>query len=136
MISFRREQMAWHRRVWLLALPIILSNVTVPLVGAVDTAVMGRLSEPEYIGAVALGASIFSLLFWVFGFLRMGTSGFIAQAFGADDQRQTELVLLRSLFIATVMTAAKDLMSSLHATIQCASGRLRPHLPTMCWSVH
>jgi MATE family multidrug resistance protein len=97
------EQLHWHKRVWLLAFPIILSNVTVPLVGAVDTAVMGRLDEPEYIGAVALGASVFSLLFWVFGFLRMGTSGFVAQSFGANDPLEIQRVLLRSLMIALVI---------------------------------
>ena len=75
----------WHKRVWWLALPIILSNVTVPLVGAVDTAVTGHMDSPEPIAAVALGASIFSLVFWTFGFLRMGTSGSVAQAFGAKD---------------------------------------------------
>lgn len=97
------EQLRWHKRVWLLAFPIILSNVTVPLVGAVDTAVMGRLDEPEYIGAVALGASVFSLLFWVFGFLRMGTSGFVAQSFGANEPVEIQRVLLRSLIIAVVI---------------------------------
>ena len=90
----------WHRRVWWLALPIILSNVTVPLVGAVDTAVTGHMDSPEPIAAVALGASIFSLVFWTFGFLRMGTSGSVAQAFGAKDDTAIGLTLLRSLLIA------------------------------------
>ncbi len=103
MFSISLEQLHWHKRVWLLAFPIILSNVTVPLVGAVDTAVMGRLDEPEYIGAVALGASVFSLLFWVFGFLRMGTSGFVAQSFGAKQPREIQRILLRSLIIAVVI---------------------------------
>ena len=67
-----------HRKVWLLAGPIIVSNISVPLVGAVDTAVVGHLPEPQAIGAVALGALIFSFLYWGFGFLRMGTTGFIA----------------------------------------------------------
>lgn len=95
-----RQQLIWHKRVWVLAFPIILSNVTVPLVGAVDTAVVGRLDRPEYIGAVALGASIFSLVFWVFGFLRMGTSGFVAQAFGSNNQPEIQRILLRSLVFA------------------------------------
>ena len=90
----------WHKRVWWLALPIILSNVTVPLVGAVDTAVTGHMDSPEPIAAVALGASIFSLVFWTFGFLRMGTSGSVAQAFGAKDETTIGLTLLRSLLIA------------------------------------
>ena len=73
-----------HRQVLALALPIILSNVSVPLVGMVDTAVMGRMSEPTYIGATAIGAVIFSSVFWLFGFLRMGTGGLVAQAFGGQ----------------------------------------------------
>ena len=75
----------WHRLVWRLAIPIILSNLSVPLLGMVDTAVMGQLEAPYYIGAVAVGALIFSYIYWGFGFLRMGTTGFTAQAFGADD---------------------------------------------------
>lgn len=90
----------WHLRVWWLAAPIILSNVTVPLVGAVDTAVTGHMDTPEPIAAVALGASIFSLIFWTFGFLKMGTSGSVAQAFGAKDNTTISLTLLRSLIIA------------------------------------
>jgi len=105
MFSISLEQLHWHKRVWLLAFPIILSNVTVPLVGAVDTAVMGRMDEPEYIGAVALGASIFSLLFWVFGFLRMGTSGFVAQSFGANQPAEIQRILLRSLIIGVATGA-------------------------------
>ncbi len=93
----------WHKRVWWLAAPIILSNVTVPLVGAVDTAVTGHMDSPEPIAAVALGASIFSLVFWTFGFLRMGTSGSVAQAFGARDNDTIGLTLLRSLFIAVCL---------------------------------
>ena len=89
-----------HRKVWLLAGPIIISNISVPLVGAVDTAVVGHLPEPHYIGAVALGALIFSFLYWGFGFLRMGTTGFIAQAYGADDQQGLADILMRVLILA------------------------------------
>jgi len=103
-LNTNREQLLhWHKRVGLLALPIIFSNISVPLVGAVDTAVMGHLQEVELIGAVALGASIFSLVFWTFGFLRMGTSGLVAQAHGALDQSNITLTLWRSLLIATVL---------------------------------
>ncbi|MGF1627529.1 MAG: MATE family efflux transporter [Alphaproteobacteria bacterium] len=70
------------RRVIDLAVPIVISNVTVPLIGLVDTAVMGRMPDAAYIGAVALGAVVFSFVYWGFGFLRMGTTGLTAQAFG------------------------------------------------------
>jgi len=87
----------------MLAGPIILSNISVPLVGAVDTAVVGHLPEPHAIGAVALGALIFSFLYWGFGFLRMGTTGFIAQAYGAGDWRGLSDTILRVLFLALAL---------------------------------
>lgn len=70
-------------RMWRLAGPIILANSSTPLLGAVDTAVMGHLPDPRYLGAIAIGALIFSFLYWGLGFLRMGTTGLTAQAFGA-----------------------------------------------------
>lgn len=99
----RPEQTISHRSVWTLAGPIMLSNISVPLVGAVDTAVVGRLPDPSAIGAVALGALIFSILYWGFGFLRMGTTGFIARAFGARDRQSIQDTLLRVLLIALVL---------------------------------
>jgi MATE family multidrug resistance protein len=89
-----------HRKVWILAGPIILSNISQPLVGAVDTAVVGHLPGPEFIGAVALGALIFSFLYWGFGFLRMGTTGFIARYFGVGDWQGLSDTLLRVLILA------------------------------------
>ncbi len=105
---------SWHRRVWLLAVPIILSNVTVPLVGAADTAVMGHLPGAANIAAVALGASIFSLVFWTFGFLRMGSGGLIAQHYGADDDAAIQNTLLRYLLTAVAISA---LVLLLHAPL-------------------
>ena len=84
----------WHRRVWALAGPIMLANLTTPLLGAVDTAVVGHLPDAKYIGGVAVGSLIFSFLFWGFGFLRMGTTGFSAQAFGAGDRPELRAALL------------------------------------------
>lgn len=97
------QQILTHRRVWALAGPIILSNISVPLVGAVDTAVVGHLPEPDSIGAVALGALIFTFLFWGFGFLRMGTTGFIARAYGANDEQALSDTLLRVLMLAVAL---------------------------------
>jgi MATE family multidrug resistance protein len=99
-----------HRRVWALAGPIIISNISVPLVGAVDTAVVGHLPEPDSIGAVALGALIFTFLFWGFGFLRMGTTGFIARAYGANDQQALSDTLLRVLLLAVILGAVVILL--------------------------
>ncbi|NND43310.1 MAG: MATE family efflux transporter, partial [Silicimonas sp.] len=69
-----------HRRVLSIALPIVLSNATVPLLGAVDTGVVGQLGDPIPIGAVGIGAVILSAIYWIFGFLRMGTVGLTSQA--------------------------------------------------------
>ena len=94
---------AWHARVWTLSWPIILSNMTVPLVGAVDTAVVGHLPDPVFIGAVAVGAIIFNFLYWGFGFLRMGTTGFVAQALGADDLEELRSAFARALLLAGML---------------------------------
>lgn len=90
------------RRVLALTLPIILSNATVPLLGAVDTAVVGHLDSPHYIGAVAVGALVFSYVFWGFGFLRMATTGLAAQAYGRRDPRGVRAVFARAALIAIV----------------------------------
>ena len=92
-----------NRTVWALAGPMIISNLSVPLVGAVDTAVVGHLPAPHYIGAVALGAVIFSFLYWGFGFLRMGSTGFIARAYGANDETALSQIMLRFLMLGLLL---------------------------------
>jgi multidrug resistance protein, MATE family len=89
-----------HGKVLAIAIPIMLSNVSQPLIGVVDTAVIGRLPEAYYIGAIAIASLIFSFLYWGFGFLRIGTSGLTAQAFGADDRSEVAAVLGRALMVA------------------------------------
>jgi MATE family multidrug resistance protein len=95
----------WHRRVWRLAFPIILSNISVPLLGAVDTAVVGHLPEVYYLGAVAIGAMIFNFIYWGFGFLRMATTGLAAQAYGADDADEVRSAVGRALLIGFAAAA-------------------------------
>lgn len=90
----------WNRKTWALAGPIMISNVSVPLLGAVDTAVMGRLPGPQYLGAVAIGALIFSFAYAGFNFLRMGTTGLTAQSYGARDADQIRAWLARALALA------------------------------------
>ena len=82
------------------AWPIILANASVPLLGLVDTAVIGNIGSITDLGAIAFGALIFSFVYWSFGFLRMGTTGFTAQASGAGDQQEVRAVLGRALLIA------------------------------------
>lgn len=89
-----------HRKVWRIAAPLILSNITVPLLGMVDTAVMGHLPDARYLGAVAIGATIFSFLFIGFNFLRMGTTGVTAQAHGAEDDDRIRAGLGQAALLA------------------------------------
>ena len=83
-----------------LAVPNLISNVTVPLLGAVDLAMMGRMNSLTAMGAISLGSMIFNFLYWALGFLRMGTCGFTAQAYGAGRMDESVLTLFRGLFIA------------------------------------
>ncbi|PPB80298.1 MATE family multidrug resistance protein [Albidovulum inexpectatum] len=101
-----------HRRVLKIALPIVLSNVTVPLLGAVDTGVVGQLGQAAPIGAVGLGAVILSTIYWVFGFLRMGTTGLVAQSHGARDPAETGAILTRALLIGGVAGLAFILLQA------------------------
>ena len=89
-----------NKQILHLAIPNIISNISVPLLGIVDMALMGHMDSDAYIGAIALGALIFNFIYWSLGFLRMGTSGFTAQAFGREDQQEAILVFSRALFIA------------------------------------
>ncbi|MFA7553179.1 MAG: MATE family efflux transporter [Spongiibacteraceae bacterium] len=79
---------------------MIISNLSVPLLGMVDTAVLGHLKSPHFLAAVAVGSSILAFLYWGFGFLRMGTTGLTAQAYGADQHDQSRLIAFRSIIIA------------------------------------
>jgi len=83
-----------------LAIPNIITNITIPLLGMVDLGLMGHMGSVKYVGAIALGGMIFNFLFWGFGFLRMGTSGFTAQAYGHRDLGEASNVLVRALITA------------------------------------
>lgn len=89
-----------RRESWRLAWPLVVSNLSVPMLGMVDTAVVGHLPDPAQLGAVALGASMASMLYFAFGFLRMGTTALAAQALGAADADELRAVLVRGLAVA------------------------------------
>jgi len=91
-----------HKRVLGVAIPIVLANVTIPILGAVDTAVVGQMGLAAPIGAVGIGAIIISAIYWLFGFLRMGTTGLTAQAIGSNDQSETSALLVRGVIIGLV----------------------------------
>ncbi|AET60906.1 DNA-damage-inducible protein F [Paenibacillus terrae HPL-003] len=94
-----------HRAYLALAIPLIISTITTPLLGAVDTAVIGHLSHSAYLGGVAVGTLIFNTLYWLFGFLRVSTSAFTAQATGAKNNDQGIAALMRPLAIALLIGA-------------------------------
>lgn len=89
-----------NKQILHIALPSIISNITVPLLALVDTTIVGHLGSASYIAAIALGGMIFNMIYWLFNFLRMGTGGLTAQAYGASQHQATSYILLRSLTIA------------------------------------
>ena len=89
-----------HSRILKISIPIVLSNATVPILGAVDTGVVGQMGEAAPIGAVGIGAVILATVYWIFGFLRMGTTGLVAQARGAGEVSETGALFMRGLLIA------------------------------------
>lgn len=89
-----------NKRILGLAVPSIISNITVPLLGLVDVSIVGHLGSATYIGAIAVGGMLFSMIYWIFGFLRMGTSGLTAQAYGRRDLAEVILLFVRSVGIA------------------------------------
>ena len=98
-----------NKRILQIAVPSIISNITVPLLGLIDVTIVGHLGAAAYIGAIAVGGMLFNIIYWIFGFLRMGTSGMTSQAYGKHDLDEVARLLLRSvgvrLLIAIVLVA-------------------------------
>ena len=94
-----RQQASW-RHIWAISWPVLLANITFPLVGAADTAMMGRLDDASFVGGVALGSLVFNFIYFGLGFLRMGTTGLVAQAHGRGDSKTIENHLVRGLVLA------------------------------------
>lgn len=120
-----------YRRVIQLAIPVVLANLSVPLLGAVDTAIMGHMDAPYYLAALAIGSLVFSFMYWGFGFLRMGTTGFAAQALGAKDPEALGNSLMQaiilSLVIAIVVVLTQGLISALAFSVLAGSAEAMAH---------
>lgn len=99
-----------NRSILALAVPAIVANITTPLLSLVDLAIVGHLGSAVYVGAIAVGGSLFSMIYWIFGFLRFGTSGLTAQAVGRGDDSEVMLTGLRSLVIAVGLGTALILL--------------------------
>ena len=94
-----------NRRILQLAIPSIVSNITVPLLGLVDVTIVGHLGSAAYIGAIAVGGLLFNILYWNFGFLRMGTSGLTSQAYGRKDADAEVKVLVQAVSVGLISAA-------------------------------
>lgn len=94
-----------NRNILKIAIPSIISNITIPLLGLVDVMIVGHLGAPSYIGAIAVGGMIFNIIYWIFGFLRMGTSGLTSQAYGRHDFEEVTSLLLRSVGVGLAVSA-------------------------------
>ena len=92
-----------NREILQIALPSIVSNITVPLLGLIDAAIVGHLGAASYIGAIAVGGMLFNIIYWIFGFLRMGTSGMTSQAYGQKDEAETMRILARSMGVGMLI---------------------------------
>ena len=92
------------KRILHIAVPSIISNITVPLLGLVDITIAGHLGNVSYIGAIAIGSMLFNMIYWLFGFLRMGTGGMTSQAFGRHDLPEVTRLLMRSIFIGLLLS--------------------------------
>jgi len=93
-----------NKQILRLAIPNIISNLSVPLLGAVDTALLGHLEQVYYLGAIAVGGMLFNFIFWGFGFLRMGTTGLTAQAYGEENKTESVMTLARALVVAGIFS--------------------------------
>ena len=116
-----------NKRILGLALPNIITNITVPLLGMVDMAIVGRLST-DHIGAIAIGTQIFNLIYWNFGFLRMGTSGFTAQAYGAKDFDESLRIFIRAIAIALIVAIVLILFQWPISRLSLLIFRSSPHV--------
>lgn len=131
-----------HRLILKIVVPAMLSNVSTPLIGVVDTAVVGQIPDAAYIGAAAIGGLIFTMVFWSFGFLRMGTTGLTAQALGSRDSAEMAAVLGRSLLVALAAGIAlivlqwpirESAFAAVHASVR-VEGLARGYFDIRIWA--
>src|ERR1700750_703001 len=97
-------------RVFAIAGPAMVANLTTPLIGVVSTTAIGRLGEPALLGGVAVASGIFDCLFWVFGFVRVSTTAFAAQSLGAGETTELRVILVRGFIVAAVIGVALILL--------------------------
>lgn len=128
--------MSLNKKVLALAVPSIVSNITVPLLGLCDVVVMGHVGGARHIGAIAVGAMIFNVMYWLFGFLRMGTSGLTAQALGARQLQVAATMLRRGLLVALSVGLLIVLLQWPLRTLMFFLMQLTPEVAPLCTSYY
>lgn len=131
-----------HKRIWAIAGPAMLANSSAPLVGLVDTWAVGHLPSDVHLAAVGLAGAVFTYIFWMFGFLRMGTTGLVAQAHGAGDQKKVLYELVRATLLGAVIAVAillahgwiRDISFALMATPDAVSPYAERYFNIRIWS--
>ncbi len=113
-----------NKKILNIAIPSIVSNITVPLLGLIDVAIVGHLGSASYIGAIAVGGMLFNMIYWIFGFLRMGTSGMTSQAYGRRNMEEVISLLVRSLGVASFISVVLLLLQ--YPLLKIAFGLIRP----------
>ena len=106
-----------NKEILQIAIPSIISNITVPLLGLVDVTITGHLGNVAYIGAIAVGGMLFNMIYWIFGFLRMGTGGMTSQAYGSRNDNECRNILLRSLGISVLLATILIMLQTLIVSI-------------------
>ena len=117
MFTRNPENRILNKQILSLAIPNVISNLSVPMLSAVDTALMGRLENEQYLGAIAIGGIIFGFVYWGFSFLRMGVTGLTAQAYGARDSEESTLILKRGVIVALLIALLLLLLQPLIAAL-------------------
>lgn len=120
-----------NREILSLAIPSIITNITTPLLALMDVAIVGHMGDASYIAAIAVGGTIFNMIYWLFAFLRMGTSGMSAQAHGASDESELNLVLARGTAVALGASVLIIIFSPLIGRIAFAVMEVEPHVRAM-----
>ena len=128
------DRRSLDHKIWRIAWPAILSNISIPTLGLVDAAILGHLGDSRFLGAVAIGSALLSFLYWGFGFLRMGTTGLVARAIGGGDQRAATLVLARSSVLALALALLVMISHPLWLGAGFALMSPQPELLTLAWS--
>ena len=120
-----------NHKIWGIAWPAILSNISIPLLGLVDAAILGHLGSTQYLGAVAVGGALLSFLYWGFGFLRMGTTGLVAKAMGAGNEQEATLVLAQSCLLAVALAITVIVLNPLWLSLGFALMSAQPGITSL-----